>query len=89
MLLSAVNVASSVREDSVYDPWSVLLTEGYAAVVVDLKRAHDEVAFRQKGAPDTSERWLGVASVESPVAGESSGQQAVRISKIVEVGEVE
>ena len=35
MLLSAVNVAGSVFEVSVYDPWNVILPEGYAAVVVD------------------------------------------------------
>ena len=39
MLLSAVNVAGSVCEDSVYDPWAVMSPEGYAAVVADLKRA--------------------------------------------------
>ena len=44
---------------------------------------------RRKVARDTSERWFGVASVESSVVGESSGQQAVRISNVVEVGEVE
>ena len=36
MLLSAVNVAGSVCEDSVYDPWNVILIEGYAALVADL-----------------------------------------------------
>ena len=45
--------------------------------------------LRRKDARDTSERWFGMASVESSVVGESSGQQAVRISNIVEVGEVE
>ena len=45
--------------------------------------------IRRKDARDTSERWFGVASVESSVVGESSGQQAVRISNVVEVGEVE
>ena len=35
MLLSAVNVAGSVFEDYVYDPWTVILPEGYAAVVAD------------------------------------------------------
>ena len=39
MLLSAVNVAGSVCEDSVYDPWTVISPEGYAANVADLKRA--------------------------------------------------
>ena len=89
MLRSAVDVAGSVCEDSVYDPWTVILPEGYAAVVADLKRAYDVVVVRRKDAHDTSERWFGVASVDSSVVGESSGQQAVRISNIVEVGEVE
>ena len=84
MLQSAVNVAVSVWEDSVYDPWTVILPEGYTAVVVDLKRAYDVVVIRRKGARDTSERWYGVASVESSVVEESSGQQAVRISNVVE-----
>ena len=89
MLLSAVNVAGSVCEDSVYDPWAVISPEGYAAVVADIKRAYDVVVVRRKYAQDTSERWFGVASVESSVVGKSSGQQAVRISNVVEVGQVE
>ena len=89
MLLSAVNVAGSVCEDSVYDPLTVILPEGYVAVLANLKRAYDVVVVRLKGARDTSERWFGVASVESSVVGESLGQQAVRISNIVDVGEVE
>ena len=89
MLLSAVNVAGSVCEDSVYDPWAVISPEGNAAVVSDLKRAYDVVVVRRKDARDTSERWFGVTSVASSVVGESSGQQAVRISNVVEVGQVE
>ena len=56
MLLSAVNVAGSVCEDSVYDPLAVTSAEGYAAVVSDLKRAYDIVVVRRKDARDTSER---------------------------------
>ena len=82
-------VAGSICEDSVYDPWTVILPEGYAAVAADLKRAYDVVVVRRKDARDTSEGWFGVASVESSVVGESSGQQAVRISNVVEVGKVE
>ena len=89
MLLCAVNVAGSVCEDSVYDPWAVIPPEGYAAVVSDLKRAYDVVVVRRKDARDTSERWFGVASIASSVVGESSGQQAVGISNVVEVGQVE
>ena len=89
MLLSAVNVAGTVCEDSACDPWVVISPEGYAAVVADLKRAYDVVVVRRKDARDTSERWFGVASVASSVVGESSGQQAVRILNVVEVGQVE
>ena len=55
MLLSAVNVAGSVCEDSVYDPWAVMSAEGYATVVSDIKKAYDVVVVRQKNARDTSE----------------------------------
>ena len=89
MLLSAVNVAGSVCEDSVYDPWAVVCPEGYAAVVSDLRKAYDVVVVRRKEARDTSERWFVVASVAFSAVGESSGQQAVRISNVVEVGQVE
>ena len=89
MPLSAVNIAGSVCEDSIYNPWSLILPEGYGAVVDELKKAYEVVEFRRKDAGDTSERWLGVASVESSVVGESSGQQGVRISNVVEVGEME
>ena len=89
MLLCAVNVAGSVCEDSVYDPWAVICPEGFAAVVSDLRKAYDVVVVRQKEARDTSERWFGVASVASSAVGESSGQQSVRISNVVEVGQVE
>ena len=43
----------------------------------------------RKDAQDTSERYFGVACVKFSVVGESPGQQFVRISNIVEVGEVE
>ena len=89
MLLSAVNIAGSVCDDSVYDQWNRILPEGYDAVVQDLKKAYDVFVVCQKDARDTSERWFGVAGVESSVVRESSGQQGVRISNIVEVGEVE
>ena len=79
MLLSAVNIAVSVCEDSVYNTWDLILPEGYVAVVDDSKKAYDVVVVRRKDARDTSERWFGAATVESSVVGGSSGQQDVRI----------
>ena len=72
-----------------YDPRAVMSSEGYTAVVADLKRAYDVVVVRRKDARDSTERWFGVASVASSAVGESSGPQGVRISDVVEVGQVE
>ena len=49
----------------------------------------DVVLVCRKDARGTSERWLGVARVKSSVVGELPGHQGVRISNVVEVGEVE
>ena len=65
------------------------MPEGYSAVTDGLKKAYDVVVVRRKDARDTSERRFGITSVQSSLAGESSGQQGVRISNVVEVGQVE
>ena len=89
MLLSAVNIAGSVCEDSVYGPWNGILPEGYDAVVWHSKKAYDVVVARRKDARDTSERCFGVVSVEFSVVRKSFGEQGGRIFKSVEVREVE
>ena len=66
-----------------------VLPEGYDAVVRDMKKAYDVVVVRRKYDRDISERWFGVTSVEASVVRDSSGLHGVRISKVVEVGEVE
>ena len=65
-----------------------MLPEGYEATPVDLKKAYDVVVLRRKEARDTSERWFGVRSVESSEVGEPSCRTGVRISNVVEVGQV-
>ena len=47
MLLSAVSFAGSVCEDSAYEPWNLILPEGYGVVVEDLKKAYDVVVVRR------------------------------------------
>ena len=55
MLLSAVNNAGSVSENSANDPWNCILPEGYDAVVGDLKKVYVNNVVRRKDARDTSE----------------------------------
>ena len=89
LLVSAVNAAGSMRDQSTYEPWASVLPDSYEATLVDLRKAYDVVVVRRKEARDTSERWLGVRSVESSEVGEPSCRAGVRISNVVEVGHVE
>ena len=88
LLVSAVNAAGSLRDESTCVPWANVLPEGFESTLVDLQ-AYDAVAVRQNDARDTSERWFGVRSVESSEVGEPSCWTALRISEVVEVGQVE
>ena len=89
LLVSAIDAAGSIRDQSNCEPWANVLPEGYEATLVDLKKAYDAVVVRRKEARDTSERWFGVRSVESSEIGEPSCRAGVRISNVVEVGQVE
>ena len=89
LLVSAVNAAGSMRDQSTCEPWTTVLPDGYEATLVDLRKAYDVVVVRRKEARDTSERWFGVRSVESSEVGEPSCRAGVRISNVVEVGQVE
>ena len=83
MLVSAINAAGSMRDQSTCEPWANVLPDGYEATLVDLKKAYDVVVVRRKEARDTSERWFGVCSVESSEVGEPSCRAGVRISNVV------
>ena len=50
MLLSAVNVAISVGQDSLYDSGNCVLRDGYDDVVQELKKAYHVVSVRWKDA---------------------------------------
>ena len=89
LLVSAVNAAGSMRDQSTCEPWASVLPDGYEATLVDLKKAYDVVVVRRKEARDTSERWFGVHSAESSEVVEPSCWAGVRISNVVEVGQVE
>ena len=55
---------------------------------MDLWKAYDVVVVRRTEARVTSKRWFGVRSVESSEVGEPSCWAGVRISNVVEVGQV-
>ena len=89
LLVSAIDAAGSMRDQSTCEPWANVLPDSYEATLVDLKKAYDVVVVRRKEAQDTSERWFGVRSVESSEVGEPYCRAGVRISNVVEVVQVE
>ena len=89
LFVSAVNIAGSIRHQSTCEPWVNVLPEGYEATLMDLRKAYDAMVVRRKEARETSERWFGVHSVVSSEVGEPSCRAGVRISDVVEIGQVE
>ena len=86
---SAVCCVQSFVRDPLFTQRDFFTDNGISMLLSAVNVAYDVVVVRRKEARDTSERWFGVASVASSAVGESSGQQAVRISNVVEVGQVE
>ena len=48
LLVSAIDAAGSIRDQSNYEPWANVLPEGYEATLVDLRKAYDAVVVRRK-----------------------------------------
>ena len=55
LLVSAVNIAGSICDQSTCEPWGNVLPEGCEATLVDLRKAYDALAVRRKDARDLSE----------------------------------
>ena len=77
------------RDKSTCDPWKNVHPEGYESTVVDLKKAFDAVVVRRKDSRDTSERCFGLRSVDSSEVREPTCRTGVRISDVVEGGEIQ
>ena len=89
LIVSDVNDAGSMPDQSTCEPWANVLPQDFEATLRDLRKAYDAVVVRRKEARDTSKRWFGVGSVESSEVREPSCWTGVRISDVVQVGQVE
>lgn len=88
MLSEAAAISDSVTSSSVYVPWSTVESDSSARVVSDLKTCFEKVLERRRVVKDTSEQWYRLGAVR-PSSGESSSQYGVRISTVVEEGQVD
>ena len=87
MLNNAVTAADAVRNNSHFDPWGAIGV-GAGPVNIDLKSCHQKVLSQRKAMKSTRERWFSGETVASSAVGESAPKTTVRISDMVEVGDV-
>ena len=88
MLSEAAAISDIITSSSVYVPWSTVASESSARIISDLKSCFEKVLERRRVVKDTSEQWYRVGAVR-PSSGESSSQCGVRISTVVEEGQVD
>ena len=88
MLNTAVTAADAVRNSNRFDPWGAInVTAG--PVIADLKSCREKILSQRKAVKDTRERWFSAETVASSAVGESAPRTTVRISDVVEVGDVQ
>ena len=88
VLSEAAAISDSITSSSVYVPWSTVESESSARIISDLKTCFEKVLERRRVVKDTSEQWYRLGAVR-PSSGESSSQCGVRISTVVEEGQVD
>ena len=88
MLSEAAAICDSVTNSSVFVPWSTVETESSTRIIADLKSCFEKAVERRRVVKDTSQQWYRLGAVR-PSSGESSSQCGVRISTVVEEGQVE
>ena len=88
MLSEAAAISDSITSSSVYVPWSTVASESSARIISDLKTCFEKVLERRRVMKDTSEQWYRLGAVR-PSSGESTSQCGVRISTVVEEGQVD
>ena len=85
---NAVTAADVVRNSDRFNPWGAIDVEA-GPVIADLKSCREKILSQWKAVKDTRERWFSAETVASSAVGESAPQTTVRISNVVEVGDVQ
>ena len=88
MLNSAVTAADAVRNSAHFEPCGAIGVEA-GPVITDLKSCREKILSQRKAVKDTRERWFSAETVASSAVDESAPGTTVRISDVVEVGDVQ
>ena len=88
MLNTAVTAADAVQNSARFNPWGAIGVEA-SPVIADLKSCREKILSRRKAMKDTRERWFSAETVASSAVGETASRTSVRISDVIEVGDVQ
>ena len=88
MLNTAVTAADAVRNSDRFDTWGAIDVAA-GPVIADLKSCREKILSQRKAVKDTRERLFSVETVASSAVDESAPRTTVRISDVVEVGDVQ
>ena len=88
VLTAAIASAGDVCNHSHFDPWESARDGPSSEIVADLERCRGVVLFRSKGAKNRSDCIFASEIVETSTINEAIGRAGVRISNVVEVGDV-
>ena len=88
VLNTAVTAADAVRNSARFDPWGAISEEA-GPVIADLKSCRENFVSRRRAVRDTGERLFSAQTVASSAFGETAPRTTVRISDVVEVGDVQ
>ena len=88
MLNTAVTAADAVRSSNRFDPCGAIDVEA-GPIIADLKSRREKILSQRKAVKDTRERWFSTETVALSAVGESAPRTTVRISDVVEVGDVQ
>ena len=88
ILNTAVTAADAVQNDARLDIWGAIGVEA-GPVTANFKSCREKIVSRNKAMKDTRDRWFKAETVTSSVVGETAPRTTVRISDVVEVGDVQ
>ena len=88
MLNTAVTAADAVWHSSKLDLWEAIGVDD-DPVIAHLKSCREKIVSRRKTVKDTRERWFDAETIASSAVGEAAPRTTVRISDVVEVGDVQ
>ena len=88
MLTESVAISDRITHSAVFEPWNHVENTSHSQVVADVCGCVSEALDRRRMVKDSQEQWYAVGGIR-PSSEDSTSRCGVRISNIVEEGQVE